>query len=59
MTSHDEGYNEVIAPGAFASQVGKRVPLTLGPGGPVIGTAEVTAEGEIVATIDNPQEDQP
>jgi hypothetical protein len=51
MTSHDEGYNEVIAPGAFASQVGKRVP--------VIGTAEVTAEGEIVATIDNPQEDQP
>ncbi len=40
---------DVTAPGAFTASLGRTVPLTDGPGGPVIGTARVTAgpDGEI------------
>ena len=48
----EEGYSEVIAPGAFAKQVGKVVPVRLGIGGPVIGSATVdSADGEVSVAL--------
>jgi len=42
------GDDTVISPGAFKSVDGLKVPLRLGQGGPIIGTAEISRDGEVI-----------
>jgi hypothetical protein len=52
-----KNWNEVIAPGAFSTQIGTTVPLSIGGiGGPVIGTATVVAPGLIEGTVQSPSD---
>jgi hypothetical protein len=46
----DEGYREIIAPGAFGDEP-KTVPLRFGQGGPIIGTATVNPDGTVTAAV--------
>jgi hypothetical protein len=48
--SDEEGYSEIIAPGAFGDEP-KTVPLRAGQGGPIIGTATVNPDGSITTKI--------
>ena len=46
-------FEEIIAPGAFANQVGRVVPFTIADHKP-IGTAKVLDDGRIEITITDP-----
>lgn len=50
-----DDYTEVIAPGAFAANVGREVPLTVGGDHKRIGTATVDADGLMTLTFDDPE----